>query len=222
MAPHGLAIGRPVDWYSSISESRVKGVDMSENPSRQDQPEENPTEPLAGAGSNPTRPLGRPQDPGRTPPPQEEPGLPGYGQAQEGPSPDQQPYPQAPAGGPYPQAPAAGAYQQPYGQAPYGQQPFAQPAYGQQQYGQQPYGQPYYGGYPEQKSRLVAGLLGILLGGLGIHRFYLGYVGLGIAQIAVTLVTFGFGAIWGFIEGIMILVGAEMFRRDAKGVPLKE
>ncbi|WP_336716338.1 TM2 domain-containing protein [Arthrobacter sp. USHLN218] len=204
---------------------------MSENPSRQDQPEENPTEPLAGAGSYPTRPLGRPQEPGRTPPQQEEPGLPGYGQAQHGPGPDRQapaagpypqapaggPYPQAPAAGPYPQAPAGGPYQQPYGQAPYGQQPFSQPAYGQQ-----PYGQPYYGGYPEQKSRLVAGLLGILLGGLGIHRFYLGYVGLGIAQIAVTLVTFGVGAIWGFIEGIMILVGAEMFRRDAKGVPLKE
>jgi TM2 domain-containing membrane protein YozV len=181
---------------------------MSENPSRQDQPDENPTEPLAGAGTNPTRPLGGPQEPGRTPPQPQEPGLPGYGQAQHGQDPDQQPYPQAPAGGPY--------------QQPYGQQPYTQPAYGQQPYGQQPYGQPYYGGYPEQKSRLVAGLLGVLLGGLGIHRFYLGYVGLGIAQIAVTLVTFGFGAIWGFIEGIMILVGAEMFRRDAKGVPLKE
>jgi TM2 domain-containing membrane protein YozV len=65
-------------------------------------------------------------------------------------------------------------------------------------------------------------LLGILLGGLGIHRFYLGYVGIGIVQIVVTIVTFGFGAIWGFVEGIMILVGAEMFRRDAKGIPLKE
>lgn len=195
---------------------------MSENPSRQEPPEENPTEPLGGTGTNPTRPLGRPQGPNLTPPGQEEPAPPAYGQAGRGPAPDQQPYPQAPAGQPYQQSPQNGPYQQPYGQPPYGQQPFAQPAYGQQQYGQQPYGQPYYGGYPEQKSRLVAGLLGILLGGLGIHRFYLGYVGLGIAQIAVTVVTFGFGAIWGFIEGIMILVGAEMFRRDAKGVPLKE
>ncbi|HAS08102.1 MAG TPA: hypothetical protein DCR52_02330, partial [Actinobacteria bacterium] len=52
---------------------------------------------------------------------------------------------------------------------------------------------------------MVAGILGILIGGLGIHRFYLGYIGIGIAQIVVTLLTFGFGAIWGFIEGILIL-----------------
>ncbi|TDK27023.1 TM2 domain-containing protein [Arthrobacter crusticola] len=69
---------------------------------------------------------------------------------------------------------------------------------------------------------MVAGLLGVLLGSLGIHRFYLGHVGIGIAQIAVTIVTLGLGAVWGFIEGIMILVGAESFRRDAKGIPLKE
>jgi TM2 domain-containing membrane protein YozV len=206
---------------------------MSENPNRQDQPDENPTEPLTGAG-NPTRPLDAAQEPGRESFHAQEPGLsaegttsdaaaepqspagqpqdsygqPAYGQPQPGQAQGQQPYPQAPAGN---------AYQQAYGQQPYGQQSYAQPAYGQQ-----PYGQPYYGGYPEQKSRLVAGLLGVLLGGLGIHRFYLGYVGIGIAQIAVTIVTLGFGWIWGFIEGIMILVGADMFRRDAKGVPLKE
>jgi TM2 domain-containing membrane protein YozV len=70
------------------------------------------------------------------------------------------------------------------------------------------------------KSKLAAGLLGILLGGLGVHRFYLGYVGIGIAQIAVTIVTFGAGAIWGFIEGILILVGS--FNKDAQGRPLKD
>ena len=73
---------------------------------------------------------------------------------------------------------------------------------------------------PEAKSKLAAGLLGILLGGLGVHRFYLGYVGIGIAQIAVTLVTFGFGAIWGFIEGILILTGS--INQDAKGNPLRD
>lgn len=72
----------------------------------------------------------------------------------------------------------------------------------------------------EQKSKIVAGILGILLGGFGVHRFYLGYVGIGIAQIVVTLITFGFGAIWGFIEGILILVGS--INKDAKGVPLKD
>lgn len=69
-----------------------------------------------------------------------------------------------------------------------------------------------------RKSRIAAGILGILLGGLGIHRFYLGYSGIGIAQIVVTIITAGFGAIWGFIEGIMILTGS--INKDARGIPL--
>lgn len=72
-----------------------------------------------------------------------------------------------------------------------------------------------------RKSKLVAGLLGVLLGGLGIHRFYLGYVSIGIAQIAVTLCTVGLGAVWGFIEGILILIGNSI-TTDAEGRPLKE
>jgi TM2 domain-containing membrane protein YozV len=71
----------------------------------------------------------------------------------------------------------------------------------------------------ELKSSLAAGLLGVFLGGLGIHRFYLGYVGIGIAQIIVTIVTCGIGHIWGFIEGICILAGT--IRTDAQGRPLK-
>ena len=203
---------------------------MSENPdgkqdkAGQDQPGpsrgENPTEPLRGAGTHPTQPLGN--TPGEPAPG----GKPPFGQAPQGRQPQSQspygqpPYGQQPQGqAPYGQPPYG---QPPQGQAPYGQPPHGQNPYAQPQYGQAPYGQPYYAGYPEQKSRLIGGLLGILLGGLGIHRFYLGYVGIGILQIVVTIVTFGLGAIWGFVEGIMILVGAEMFRRDAKGVPLKE
>lgn len=76
----------------------------------------------------------------------------------------------------------------------------------------------------DQKSKLVAGLLGILLGYLGIHNFYLGYNGKGVAQILITLLTCGMGAtvtaIWGLIEGIMILCGS--INKDAKGVPLKD
>jgi TM2 domain-containing membrane protein YozV len=71
---------------------------------------------------------------------------------------------------------------------------------------------------PAQKSKIAAGLLGIFLGWLGIHRFYLGYVGIGIAQIAVTVVTFGIGGLWGFIEGILILTGS--INKDANGRPL--
>ena len=71
----------------------------------------------------------------------------------------------------------------------------------------------------EKKSKMVAGLLGIFLGGLGIHNFYLGYTGKAIAQIVLSL-CFGIGAIWGFIEGILILCGK--IDKDAKGVPLAE
>lgn len=76
-------------------------------------------------------------------------------------------------------------------------------------------------GNPAAKSRLVAGILGLLLGSLGIHRFYLGYTGIGIAQIVVTFVTCGIGSLWGFIEGILILCNTTI-TTDANGVPLKE
>jgi TM2 domain-containing membrane protein YozV len=76
------------------------------------------------------------------------------------------------------------------------------------------------GSISQPKSKLVAGLLGIFLGGLGIHRFYLGYTGIGIAQIAVTVCTCGFGSLWGLVEGIMILVGK--LDRDAQGNPLTD
>ena len=71
----------------------------------------------------------------------------------------------------------------------------------------------------ELKSRLTAGLLGIFLGGFGVHNFYLGYTGKGIAQILLTF-CFGIGAIWGLIEGILILVGT--IDKDADGNPLKK
>ena len=68
------------------------------------------------------------------------------------------------------------------------------------------------------KSKMTAGLLGIFLGGFGVHNFYLGYTGKAIAQIVLTLCC-GVGAIWGFIEGILIFSG--QINKDAKGVPLK-
>jgi TM2 domain-containing membrane protein YozV len=84
-----------------------------------------------------------------------------------------------------------------------------------------PYGYPAVD--PYAKSRTVAGVLGILLGGLGVHRFYLGYVGIGVAQIAVTLVTFGIGWLWGFVEGILYLTQRSgYYSRDASGRPLRD
>lgn len=72
------------------------------------------------------------------------------------------------------------------------------------------------------KSKVVAGILGILLGGFGVHQFYLGNTKRGVIQIVVTIVTCGIGSLWGFIEGILILVGHESFRTDADGRPLRD
>lgn len=71
-----------------------------------------------------------------------------------------------------------------------------------------------------EKSRLAAGLLGIFVGEFGIHRFYLGNIGIGIIQIIVTLITMGIGGLWGFIEGIIIIANGSW--RDAEGKPLKK
>jgi TM2 domain-containing membrane protein YozV len=71
-----------------------------------------------------------------------------------------------------------------------------------------------------QKSKMVAGILGILLGGLGVHQFYLGNTSQGIVRIVVTALTCGLGGIWGLIEGIMILTGS--INQDAEGRPLKD
>lgn len=73
---------------------------------------------------------------------------------------------------------------------------------------------------PEGKSRVAAGVLGIVLGHIGVHRFYLGYIGIGILQIVVTCCTLGIGGLWGFVEGIVILTGG--FRTDARGIPLRD
>ncbi len=76
------------------------------------------------------------------------------------------------------------------------------------------------------KSRIVAGILGIVVGGLGIHNFYLGYIEKGIAQILLStigiIVLFGpmVAGIWGLIEGIMILT--KHINVDGNGNPLSE
>ena len=67
------------------------------------------------------------------------------------------------------------------------------------------------------KTKLVAGLLGIFLGGFGAHKFYLGDTKAAIIRLVVTFVTLGFGAIWGTIEGIMLLVNGG---KDVNGVEL--
>lgn len=81
-----------------------------------------------------------------------------------------------------------------------------------------------------QKSKVIAGILGILLGGFGAHNFYLGYYDKAIVQLILTVVgifltCFVIGtfliagaSIWGLVEGIMILTG--QISTDSQGVPL--
>lgn len=73
----------------------------------------------------------------------------------------------------------------------------------------------------KQKSKVVAGILGVLVGPFGVHRFYLGYIGIGIIQLVLTFLTFGLASFWGFIEGILILCGVGI-TTDADGVTLIE
>jgi TM2 domain-containing membrane protein YozV len=69
------------------------------------------------------------------------------------------------------------------------------------------------------KSKYLAGILGLVLGGAGVHRLYLGYYGIALAQLAVTVLTAGYGLLWGFVEGVLILAGH--LDKDAQGRPLK-
>ncbi len=67
----------------------------------------------------------------------------------------------------------------------------------------------------KNKSKVIAGLLGIFLGILGVHRFYLGYKEIGTLQIVVTILTCFVGGLWGILEGILILLGH--MDKDAQG-----
>jgi TM2 domain-containing membrane protein YozV len=114
------------------------------------------------------------------------------------------PPPQQP-GYPPPYPPPAGQYPPAYidPAAPYGRHPLT--------------GEPL-----SDKSKVVAGLLQLLglLGLVGIGRIYLGYTGLGVAQLVVGLITCGIGAvIWGIIDAILLLTDKV---RDPEGRPLRD
>ena len=120
-------------------------------------------------------------------------------------NPQQQPQnPYGAPGGPFP-PPYQGQ------QAPY---PGYSGAYPPAYYGVDAYGRPL-----SDKSKLVAGLLQIFIGSLGIGRFYLGYTTIGVLQIVVSFATCGIGSVWGLIDGIMILIGNVP---DAQGRTLRE
>ena len=60
-----------------------------------------------------------------------------------------------------------------------------------------------------ENKKMIAGILGILIGSLGIHKFVLGYNKEGIIQIIITVVTCGAGGIIGLIEGIIYLTKSD-------------
>lgn len=153
--------------------------------------------------------------------PYSQPSASGYSQ------PSEDPY--AAQSGGYPQA---GGYQQPgdystadpYAMGQYGYAPAPTP-YGYSPYGAMapqpgaPWGVDPRTGLPySDKTKLTAGLLGILLGSFGVGRFYTGHIGIAIAQIAVTWLTLGVGAIWPLIDGIIMLTGDT---KDSRGYPLR-
>lgn len=61
----------------------------------------------------------------------------------------------------------------------------------------------------EESKRVLCGVMGILFGGFGIHRFVLGDVTGGILRIVISIVTCGIGSLIGFIEGIIYLTKSD-------------
>lgn len=74
-------------------------------------------------------------------------------------------------------------------------------------YQQQFYGQPGNNYYVSQsgKDKTAAGILAILLGGLGVQYFYLGKIGAGFLTIILTLITCGLWEILMIVQGVLML-----------------
>lgn len=75
------------------------------------------------------------------------------------------------------------------------------------------------GGYPiPPKSRIVYILLALFFGGLGVHNFYAGRSGAGVAQLLITL--FLFWLIFPIvIVGIWVIIEMIVVTRDGRGIP---
>ncbi|MDR0811967.1 MAG: TM2 domain-containing protein [Paludibacter sp.] len=66
---------------------------------------------------------------------------------------------------------------------------------------------------PQESKRVIAGVLAIIFGSLGIHKFVLGYTAQGLILLGVAIVTFGIAtavtSIIGIIEGIVYLTKSD-------------
>ncbi len=63
--------------------------------------------------------------------------------------------------------------------------------------------------HSQENKKVLAGILAIVLGGFGVHKFILGYTQEGIIQIVITIVTCGMASIIGLIEGIIYLTKSD-------------
>ena len=176
-----------------------------------------PAQPTMCANGMPTSPWGPTPGVAETPYPQPtiikltapvlQPGLYAYNSTQ--------PAPQAEPGQAFPQAqqaqanPYVGAYVNMSAGTQASQQAWQQP--GQQAVAYSP------------KSKTNAGILGIVLGALGAHNFYLGRIGRGVAQLSITMLSGGllalFSGVWGAVEGICILASSpgDKWSKDGHG-----
>jgi TM2 domain-containing membrane protein YozV len=64
-------------------------------------------------------------------------------------------------------------------------------------------------GPKQENKKVLAGVLALIFGSLGIHKFILGYTQEGIIQLVISIVTCGLGGIIGFIEGIIYLTKSD-------------
>ena len=92
-------------------------------------------------------------------------------------------------------------------------QQYQQPQYQQPQYQQPQYQQPQQiymtainPAWPV-KSKIAAGILAIFFGGMGIHKFYMGKIGMGILYLCFCWT--GIPEVVGFIEGIIYLCSSD-------------
>ncbi|WP_328480103.1 TM2 domain-containing protein [Streptomyces sp. NBC_00377] len=160
---------------------------MSETPQQPQPPQQPPQPPQSGYGS-PGAGAGGPQDAGQPGPPgpgpygYPQPGPPHPGYAQPG-----YPGPGYPGPGYIPPGTFTGDPQAPYG------------------YDRM--GRPY-----SEKSKIIAGVLQLTLGSLGVGRFYMGNVGIGLAQ----LFTCGGLGVWALIDGIILLVSDDKTDSDGR------
>lgn len=72
--------------------------------------------------------------------------------------------------------------------------------------------------YVDKKSRVVYVILGIMFGEIGVHNFYAGYIGRGVAQLLITILSFGLlflvSWLWAIIEICIV-------RKDGRSIPFE-